>query len=61
MKKLGLWAPESLRVLPEPTPLFYEEAAWGESTRRDRLATLLPWQRITFLGRPTTSPPLLVA
>src|SRR3972149_6011772 len=40
MEELSLWAPEILRMsFPEPTPLFYEEAAWGESTRRDRFTT----------------------
>jgi transcription-repair coupling factor (superfamily II helicase) len=39
--ELALIAPAIPRMLfPEPTPLFYEDSAWGESTRRDRLAVL---------------------
>ncbi|HNT24811.1 MAG TPA: transcription-repair coupling factor, partial [Anaerolineales bacterium] len=39
--ELGMWAPESARFFfPEPNPLFYENAAWGPNTRRDRLAVL---------------------
>ena len=63
MEELGLWAPEGLRMsFPEPTPLFYEEAAWGESTRRDRLATLTALAAYHIPGAPQPpSPPLLVA
>ena len=40
-EELGMWSPAAPRYLfPEPTPLFYEEAAWGEATRRDRLIAL---------------------
>ncbi len=40
-EELALWAPQANRLLfPEPTPLFYENAAWGEGTRRDRLMAL---------------------
>src|SRR5574341_20885 len=39
--ELSLWAPEASRLLfPEPTTLFYEKAAWGPSTRRERLLAL---------------------
>ncbi|MBN2149379.1 MAG: transcription-repair coupling factor [Anaerolineales bacterium] len=39
--ELSIWAPESLRLsFPEPTPLFYENAPWGVTTRRDRMAAL---------------------
>ena len=49
-------------LFPEPSPLFYEQAAWGNNTRRDRLQVLsylaayhMPGaQRLAF-------PPLLVA
>jgi len=41
MDELGMWAPEVQRLFfPEPTSLFYEEASWGQTTRRDRLAVL---------------------
>ena len=39
--ELSLWAPETPRLLfPEPTSLFYEKAAWGAGTRRERLLAL---------------------
>jgi transcription-repair coupling factor (superfamily II helicase) len=63
MEELGLWAPEMRRMpFPEPTPLFYEPAAWGESTRRDRLAALTALATYHIPGAPQPSqPPLLVA
>ncbi len=43
--ELGFWSPGTpRRIFPEPNPLFYEQAAWGNVTRRDRL------QAITSLG-----------
>lgn len=39
--ELSLWVPNTSRLFfPEPTPLFYENAPWGLTTRRDRLAVL---------------------
>src|SRR3990172_9918609 len=39
--ELALLAPKAPRLFfPEPTPLFYENAAWGETVRRDRLQVL---------------------
>jgi len=39
--ELTLWAPDAVQqFFPEPTPLFYEDAPWGERTRRDRLQVL---------------------
>jgi transcription-repair coupling factor (superfamily II helicase) len=39
--ELALWAPQApRRFFPEPNPLFYEQAPWGASTRRDRLSVL---------------------
>ncbi len=39
--ELERWSPEASRLLfPEPNPLFYEDAPWGENTRRDRLTVL---------------------
>jgi transcription-repair coupling factor (superfamily II helicase) len=41
LDELNLWLPDApKRYLPEPNPLFYENAPWGESTRRERLAVL---------------------
>jgi transcription-repair coupling factor (superfamily II helicase) len=63
MDELNLWAPEMPRLpFPEPTPLFYEDAAWGESTRRERLAALTALAAYHIPGAlPLGSPPLLVA
>ena len=39
--ELGFWAAQAQRLyFPEPNPLFYEQAAWGTATRRDRLQVL---------------------
>jgi transcription-repair coupling factor (superfamily II helicase) len=61
--ELGFWAPESARRLfPEPNPLFYEQAAWGTVTRRDRLQaiTALALYHLPGSTKPE-KPPLLVA
>jgi transcription-repair coupling factor (superfamily II helicase) len=40
-EEMGLWAPQARRLtFPEPNPLFYENAAWGQATRWDRLMVL---------------------
>jgi transcription-repair coupling factor (superfamily II helicase) len=57
--ELAFWAPDSPRFLfSEPNPLFYEEAAWGNSTRRERLLTLtaLAQYHLPFGGKPPTAP-----
>ena len=64
MDELGLWLPETPRLLfPEPTPLFYENAAWGERTRRDRLVALTALAAYHIPGSQVSSgtPPVLVA
>ncbi len=39
--ELRFWLPDFPRLFfPEPTPMFYEKAAWGSLTRRDRLQTM---------------------
>jgi transcription-repair coupling factor (superfamily II helicase) len=41
LDELGFWAPAAVRrYFPEPNPLFYEQAAWGNNTRRDRLQAI---------------------
>jgi len=60
--ELELWLNNSQPLLfPEPAPLFYENSAWGEATRRDRLnaLTLLAAYHIPGLAAPET-PPLLI-
>ncbi len=61
--EMGFWSPKSVRKLfPEPNPSFYEQAAWGSTTRRDRLQaiTLLAMYHIMGAARPE-NPPLIVA
>jgi transcription-repair coupling factor (superfamily II helicase) len=40
LDELGFWIKSPRYLFAEPNPLFYEEAAWGISTRRDRLQVL---------------------
>lgn len=40
-EEMVLWeAGIEIYDVPEPTPLFYEKAAWGDTTRRDRLSAI---------------------
>jgi transcription-repair coupling factor (superfamily II helicase) len=57
--ELGFWAPDTPRYLfSEPNPLFYENAAWGSTTRRERLAALtsLAHYHLPFGGKPPMAP-----
>ena len=38
--ELGFWIKSPRYLFAEPNPLFYEDAAWGISTRRERLQVL---------------------
>lgn len=60
--ELEFWTRTGRYLFPEPTPLFYEEAAWGANTRRDRLQglTALALYHLPFVGKPSV-PPLIVA
>jgi transcription-repair coupling factor (superfamily II helicase) len=63
MDELALWAPDAAQYFfPEPTPLFYEDAAWGERTRRDRLQVLtnLVYYHIPSVPAPE-KPPIIIA
>ncbi len=63
MEELGVWAPQIPRLyFPEPTPMFYERAAWGDSSRRDRLTALttLAAYHIPGAAKPET-PPVIIA
>ncbi|HET9589347.1 MAG TPA: transcription-repair coupling factor [Anaerolineales bacterium] len=56
--ELGFWV-KSLRYhFAEPNPLFYEQAAWGITTRRERLQTLtaLASYHLPFAQKPEPSP-----
>lgn len=55
-EELSLWAPSATRLFfPEPTPLFYENAAWGENTRRERLTALTTLAAYHIPGAPAAS------
>jgi transcription-repair coupling factor (superfamily II helicase) len=63
LEELALWAPEAPRLyFPEPNPLFYEEAPWGVTTRRDRLLALtsLASQQIPGEDKPAIAPIIVV-
>ena len=61
--ELASWLPSAARYLfSEPNPLFYEDAAWGNTTRRERLQALtaLAAYHLPFAEKPST-PPVIVA
>jgi transcription-repair coupling factor (superfamily II helicase) len=60
--ELGFWVQSPRYLFAEPNPLFYENAAWGVTTRRERLQTLtaLSAYHLPFVSKPET-PPILVA
>ena len=60
--ELAFWGADILRyIYAEPNPLFYEEAAWGNTTRRERLQTLtmLASYHLPFAEKPS-SPPVII-
>ncbi len=58
--ELALWAPRFSRLFfPEPTPLFYENAPWGLTTRRDRLMVLTTLSEYHIPGG-TKPPPVII-
>lgn len=60
--ELGFWVKSPRYLFAEPNPLFYEDAAWGVTTRRDRLQVLtsLSAYHLPFTQKPI-SPPIIVA
>ncbi len=61
--ELSFWLPKSPRYLfPEPNPLFYEEAAWGATSRRERMQTLtaLASYHLPLAKKPEV-PPVIIA
>lgn len=61
--ELSLLAPAALPLFfPEPNPLFYEQAAWGETTRKERLVVFTHLASYHMPGNPlVTAPPIIVA
>jgi transcription-repair coupling factor (superfamily II helicase) len=62
LDELNFWAPEfEKKLFPEPNPLFYEQAAWGSVTRRERLEALTSLALYHLPGsRKPTSPVMVV-
>jgi len=60
--ELGFWVKSPRYHFAEPNPLFYEQAAWGVTTRRDRLQTLtaLASYHLPFAQKPEI-PPIFVS
>jgi transcription-repair coupling factor (superfamily II helicase) len=60
--ELGFWVKSPRYHFAEPNPLFYEQAAWGVATRRERLQTLIALSEyhLPFAQKPDV-PPILVA
>jgi transcription-repair coupling factor (superfamily II helicase) len=61
--ELELLLPDASRLyFPEPSPLFYEDAPWGERTRRDRLLVLTQLAAYHVPGaRTPDKPPIIIA
>jgi len=59
--ELGFWVRSPRYHFAEPNPLFYEQAAWGVTTRRERLHTLtaLAAYHLPFAQKPAI-PPIFV-
>lgn len=60
--EMGFWTQSPRYHFGEPNPLFYEQAAWGVTTRRERLQTLtaLASYHLPFAQKPEV-PPIFVA
>ncbi len=60
--ELGFWLESPRYLFAEPNPLFYEQAAWGVTTRRERLSALtaLAAYHLPFAQKPEM-PPSVVA
>jgi transcription-repair coupling factor (superfamily II helicase) len=56
--ELGFWVKSQRYHFAEPNPLFYEQAAWGVATRRERLQTLIALSEyhLPFAQKPEMSP-----
>jgi transcription-repair coupling factor (superfamily II helicase) len=62
--ELAFWLPDAPRYLfPEPNALFYEDAAWGVTTRRDRLQALtaLSAYHLPFAPKPALPPVIITS
>jgi transcription-repair coupling factor (superfamily II helicase) len=60
--ELGFWVRSPRYLFAEPNPLFYEQASWSATTRRERLQALtaLAAYQLPFAEKPET-PPIIIA
>ncbi|MCA1953655.1 MAG: transcription-repair coupling factor [Anaerolinea sp.] len=60
--ELGFWSADAPRLLfPEPNPMFYEQAAWGSNTRRERLQVLTALAQYHIPGQERPKqPPMII-
>ncbi len=57
--ELAFWLPfTKIQLFPEPTPLFYEDAGWGQATRLERIRTLVSLSKyhLPYLDKPALAP-----
>ena len=57
--ELAFWLPSTdIRLFPEPTPLFYEDAGWGHATRLERIRALISLSKyhLPYLDKPVSAP-----
>ncbi|MFZ5903951.1 MAG: transcription-repair coupling factor [Chloroflexota bacterium] len=61
--ELGFWVKSPRYLFAEPNPLFYEQAAWGLTTRRERLQaiTALAAYHLPFTEKPSTAPVIVAS
>ena len=61
--ELGFWVKAPRYLFAEPNPLFYEQAAWSVTTRRERLQALtaLAAYQLPFAEKPETPPIIIVS
>jgi transcription-repair coupling factor (superfamily II helicase) len=61
--ELGFWVKSPRYHFAEPNPLFYEQAAWGVATRRERLQTLIALSEyhLPFAPKPELLPILVTS
>lgn len=61
--ELGFWVKSPRYHFAEPNPLFYEQAAWGVTTRRDRLQALTAISNyyLPITQKPETPPVIITS
>ncbi|MFH2040596.1 MAG: DEAD/DEAH box helicase, partial [Chloroflexota bacterium] len=62
--ELAFWLPSAkIQFFPEPTPLFYEDAGWGQATRLERIRTLVSLSKyhLPYLEKPAPAPVIIAS